>query len=157
MERKEQIMHRLQYQHLSITWIIDTLPAERLLLKTAPKKWNIHELVAHLARYQTVFIDRIKKMLNEEQPLIQRYKAEEDPAFEEWRNKSTTDLLQRLKADRQVVINQVMHISELQLQRTGVHTKYGEMNILEWVDFFLLHEAHHCFIIFQLAHDTDLH
>ncbi|MGI8600533.1 MAG: DinB family protein [Chitinophagaceae bacterium] len=157
MERKDQIMHRLQYQHLSIAWVTTSLSSERKLLKTAPKKWNIHELVAHLSRYQTVFIDRIKEILNEEQPLIQRYKAEEDPAFDEWRNKNTSDLLLRLNADRQVIINQVMHLSEAQLKRTGVHTKYGEMNILEWVDFFLLHEAHHCFVIFQLAHDTDLH
>jgi uncharacterized damage-inducible protein DinB len=157
MDKKDQITHRLQYQHLSIIWIVDSLSAEKLLLKTAPKKWNIHELVAHLARYQTIFMDRIKKILNEEQPLIQRYKAEEDPAFDEWRNKSTFDLLQRLKADRQVIINQVMHLSEAQLIRTGVHTKYGEMNIQEWVNFFLLHEAHHTFVIFQLAHDTDLH
>ncbi len=157
MEKKEQIIQRLQYQHLSIIWLLKSLPAEKLLLKTAPTKWNIHELIAHLARYQTVFMDRIKKMLNENQPLITRYKAEEDPQFDDWRKKSTIDLIQRLNADRQVIINQVMHLSEAHLQRAGVHTKYGEMNILEWVDFFLHHEGHHCFIIFQLAHDTDLH
>ncbi len=48
MEKKEQIIQRLQYQHLSIIWLLKSLPAEKLLLKTAPTKWNINELIAHL-------------------------------------------------------------------------------------------------------------
>jgi hypothetical protein len=39
---------------------------------------------------------------------------------------------------------------------SAVHKKYGALTIMEWTEFFLLHEAHHIFTIFQLMHDTEL-
>jgi hypothetical protein len=42
-------------------------------------------------------------------------------------------------------------ISETELNKTGTHPVYGNLNILKWIEFFLLHEAHHLLTIFQLA------
>lgn len=50
----------------------------------------------------------------------------------------------------------IFTLSEKELDRTGVHKKYGDLNIVQWIEFFLLHEAHHLFTIFQLTNDTDL-
>jgi hypothetical protein len=43
-------------------------------------------------------------------------------------------------------------LSPDKLDRTGIHPKYGKLNIIDWTEFFLLHEAHHLFAIFQLTH-----
>jgi hypothetical protein len=29
--------------------------------------------------------------------------------------------------------------------RTGLHPTFGEMDVAGWLDFFLLHEAHHLY------------
>ena len=41
-----------------------------------------------------------------------------------------------------------------QLARTGRHPVLGKLTLSEWIEFFLLHEAHHIMTIFQLAHSA---
>jgi len=49
------------------------------------------------------------------------------------------------------VIHQVSGLSDEQLTRTGLHPVLGEMDIPLWLEFFLLHEAHHLYaILFRL-------
>ena len=50
----------------------------------------------------------------------------------------------------------ITNLTPAELLKTGVHKKYGVLTITEWTEFFLLHEAHHIFTIFQLRHDIEL-
>jgi hypothetical protein len=56
-----------------------------------------------------------------------------------------------LDKDRKAIFQLVCSIPEEKLARTGIHKKYGRLTILQWTEFFLLHEAHHIFTIFKLA------
>ena len=42
-------------------------------------------------------------------------------------------------------------LSEEDFQRTGIHPKFGEMNLSLWLEFFLVHEAHHLYVVLQLV------
>ncbi|HMG06928.1 MAG TPA: DinB family protein, partial [Mucilaginibacter sp.] len=79
------------------------------------------------------------------------YKAEDDPEFEGWRTRPAMDLIKQIKANRQDILQLIEGISETELNKTGTHPVYGNLNIHKWTDFFLLHEAHHLLTIFQLA------
>jgi hypothetical protein len=50
----------------------------------------------------------------------------------------------------------VLNLSRTDLERIGIHKKFGNLNIIQWLEFFVLHEAHHIYTIFQLANDIDL-
>ena len=50
----------------------------------------------------------------------------------------------------------ITNLTDAAQSRTGVHKKYGKLTVLQWTEFFLLHEAHHIYTIFQLANDTEL-
>lgn len=147
---------RLKTQHLTIAEIISNVSPERMIIRPAADKWNIHDNIAHLAKYQITFIERINKILNEDVPLFERYKAENDPEFEIFRKRSDEDLLKNINEQRIKLNELIFNLSEKELERTGIHKKYGDLNIVQWIEFFLLHEAHHLFTIFQLANDTDL-
>jgi len=150
------LLDRLNSQHESIPIIISEISKERLLKNPLPGKWNIHDNIAHLAKYQPVFIDRVNKILNDDEPLFTRYKAEDDPEFEQWRSFSTDKLLKQLDTDRKKIYSLIINLNETELNKIGVHKKYGRLNIIQWTEFFLLHEAHHIFTIFQLANDAEL-
>jgi hypothetical protein len=146
----------LNTQHLSIEHILSTTPPERLVVRPQPGKWNIHDNIAHLTSYQPVFIDRIHQILIQENPYFGRYVADVDPAFENCRSLNIDLLINQLNSDRKYIYNLVTTLSEPELSRTGIHPKFGSLNIIGWAEFFLLHEAHHIFTIFQLAHNTEL-
>jgi uncharacterized damage-inducible protein DinB len=52
---------------------------EAITRRPASGKWSAHENLAHLARIHEVYLDRIRRILSEKRPLLNRYKAEEDP------------------------------------------------------------------------------
>jgi uncharacterized damage-inducible protein DinB len=147
---------RLKNQHEAIQHIITGVDNARLELHPAEGKWSIHDNIAHLARYQLIFFERIQRILTTDHPHIDRYKAENDPLFENWRYLSIAELAASLKKEREVIFNLLSTLPDHQLNRQGRHTKYGSLTIVQWTEFFVLHEAHHLFTIFQLAHDEEL-
>lgn len=115
------------------------------------QKWSISEHVAHLARYQELMPERIKKLLLEENPHFQRYEAEQDPRFSYWCKMEWRVLWSGLVAGRQELIKLLIDLRPTDIERTAVHPLYGAIPIPFWVEFFLIHEAHHLYAILQLV------
>jgi hypothetical protein len=152
----KSLYDRLKSQHEAIEEIISDVGNSRLTYYPSPGKWSIHDNIAHLAKYQPVFLERIHTILKNNSPSFDRYKAENDPEFESWKSRDTSDLLRTLSSDRQIIFNLITALSNAELNMVGVHPKYGKLTVIQWTEFFLLHEAHHVFTIFQLANDTDI-
>ena len=146
------IVERLTTQYLSLQTIITGLGNEHISNRVVPDKWSIRENIAHLARYQLLFLERLKKILNTDNPVFEAYQAEKDPEFEKWLKKDHVRLLEEINSERGIVIDQLTVLTAKELERTGVHSKFGSLTVLDWAEFFLLHEAHHMFTIFRLAH-----
>ena len=152
----KSLYDRLRNQHESIDSIISNIDSNRLMLKPQEDKWSIHDNIAHLGRYQHLFLERINAILNTSQPMFDRYKAEHDPDFKKWQNLSNEDLILTLKKDRKNIFSFLTSLTEKKLNRTGHHKKFGTLTIIQWTEFFILHEAHHIYTIFQLAHEKDV-
>ncbi|ASU34188.1 DinB family protein [Mucilaginibacter xinganensis] len=149
---QSSLTHRLKDQHRAITPIIIKLNDRQIQQHVIRGKWSIHEHIAHLAKYQPVFIDRVRKILLMDNPEFEKYSAEDDDGFEIYCAFTTYELLKKISTDREVIYNLVTKLSPDKLDRKGSHPQYGKLDILEWTEFFLLHEAHHLFAIFQLTH-----
>jgi len=146
------LTERLKNQHKTLASIIIKLNNRQLTHRANKGKWNIHENIAHLAKYQPVFIDRMRRIIAIDEPEFTAYRAEDDDEFEIYCAFTTYELLKKISSDREVIFHLITHLSPDKLERTGTHPKYGKLNILEWSEFFLLHEAHHLYTIFQLVH-----
>jgi uncharacterized damage-inducible protein DinB len=146
------ILDRLKTQHLTLADIISRLNIKQIINKPVPEKWGIHENMAHLVKYQKLFIDRVDKILTSDTPIFEPYRAEIDFEFDTFVQKSPDNLLSEINADRRILTLRIECLTENDLQRVGIHTTYGKMNLLDWLEFFLLHESHHLFTIFKLVH-----
>jgi len=145
------ISTRLQYQHKSLVDIVDTLSDEQIRQNIIPGKWSIFEQIVHLQTYQHVFVSRMRELLEKENPLFPRYTAGEDPEFAEYCGKSTREVMQDLLSVRKQMAAEMLIFPSADLARKATHPFFGEMNLLQWLNFFLLHEAHHMFAIFKMA------
>ena len=90
-------------------------------------------------------------ILKGKKKFFQRYSPDKDLDFIEWRQMSKEELLNKLEANRTKVFEYIEGLKDEDLDKTGTHQKFGEMNIVQWIEFFLLHEAHHIFTIFKLS------
>jgi hypothetical protein len=125
---------------------IDTLST-----RVIPGKWSAHEQLAHLARYHQVFLQRIDRILSENAPEFPRYRAEDDPEWPAWTSLPTSQLLVRISSMRAKLMARLRSLSEEQFERTGVHSRFGAMSLSLWLEFFLVHEAHHLYVVLQLV------
>lgn len=112
-------------------------------------KWSAQENLAHLGRYHEIFLERVNRILSEDKPVFAQYKAEEDPDWKIWRQCPYRDLIDRMARLREQVVVKLRSISDQDFQRVGVHPKFGEMELSQWLEFFLMHEEHHLYLIFQ--------
>lgn len=146
---------RLRNQHEAIIEIIAPADDTRLYENPAPGKWSAFDNIVHLAKYQPVFIDRINTMLQANETVFERYSAEDDPEFSAWQQWPLDKLLERLQEDRLRIFSLVSNLTEEELEHAGIHKKYGRLTIIQWTEFFLLHEAHHIFTIFRILNDIE--
>jgi uncharacterized damage-inducible protein DinB len=151
MTLPSSITTRLQYQHKSLLDLIEGLTDEQVHKKIIPNKWSVFENMVHLQTYQHVFIFRVREILKGDNPAFERYTADSDPYFPVNCSKPSWEIIQDLLALRKDIAAEVNNIKEEELIKTGTHPVFGQMNLVQWLNFFLLHEAHHLFTIFKLA------
>ena len=142
---------RLSGQLAGFLALVGDLEPETLERRPDPGKWSAHENLAHLARHHQVMLARLESILREDQPLLERYRAEDDPQWPAWARVPPGENLSRLKDLRSDLVAVVRTLSAADLARTGLHPAFGEMSVPAWVEFFLLHEAHHLYRVLVLV------
>lgn len=151
MPLSSSILARLQYQHETINELINGFTTEQLKQYVNPGKWSVFENIVHLVAYQPTFIHRIDLTLQGNEPRFERYTAENDPLFYEYLQRPLDELLRISTHDRSFIRTTMEGLTENQLTLIAIHPKFGPMTLIQWTDFFLLHEAHHLWTIFQLV------
>jgi hypothetical protein len=125
-----------------------------MALKTRPKsgKWSAHENLAHLVRHHYATMDRIRRILAEDSPQLPSYSADKDPEWPALAAEGTKEVVGKLQAARQDMLALIAGVSPEQLARVGIHPVFGPMTLYQWLDFFLIHEAHHLYLAMTRAH-----
>jgi len=142
---------RLRDQLASLDVFVANKTAEEWNREPASGKWSARENLAHLGRYHEVFLERLSRILGEDRPQFGRYRAENDEDWPSWSSLPVDLLLARIRQLRVDVLRKVSALSAEGLARTGIHPVLGEMDVSLWLEFFLLHEAHHLYaILFRL-------
>lgn len=134
---------------MSVT--LNGVSMETLNAKPLAGKWSAHEQLAHLSRYHQIFLQRIDRILTEQAPEFSRYRAEDDPDWPAWKSLQTPQLLVRISSMRTKLMARLRSLSDEDFERTGVHPKFGAMSLSLWLEFFLVHEAHHLYAVLQLV------
>jgi uncharacterized damage-inducible protein DinB len=146
------LLSTLQTQHNIVFEILRSCGEAQLDKRPEGGKWSIHDHLAHMARYQIVFRDRIDEILRIENPSFERYDANNDREFESWQQLIHQELCEHLNKGRSEINFLIESLNDIQIQRKGRHPRFGNLSIVEWLEFFTLHESHHIFAIFQLKH-----
>jgi len=151
----ESTLDRFRTQLDCLPTLLAGVAADAMERRPASGKWSARENLAHLARYQEVFLERAARILAERQPILARYKAEEDPEWPAWADLPLREVTARLGAGRSEIIAQLENLTPEQLARVGVHPRFGPLTLLQWIEFFLLHEAHHLLAVLQRVRERE--
>jgi uncharacterized damage-inducible protein DinB len=138
---------RLDTQLAALQAILAGSTAETVAMRSASGAWSAHEHLAHLARYHAVFFDRLHQVVAEDIPQFARYRAEDDPEWRAWSVLPTKEAIARLTELRARIVEWIAALSDADAERCGVHPLFGTQSIGDMLDFFLLHEGHHLYVM----------
>jgi len=145
----ESQLVRLKTQLASLDVLFADASSERTDRRPASGKWSARENLAHIGRYHEIFLERLRRILAETSPQFARYRAEEDPGWHEWASKPLEVVRSQLTALRMKLIEKIAGLQASDYARVGIHSAFGEMTLSLWLEFFLVHEAHHLYVILQ--------
>jgi hypothetical protein len=139
------LVDRLHSQLDALTFVLARANPSALESRPRPEEWSARENLAHLARHHAVFIERLRRLLAEDRPALGRYRAEDDPDWPTWAALPLDGILERLRTLRAELVALVRRLTPQECARTGLHPTFGELDVAGWLEFFLLHEAHHLY------------
>ena len=122
---------------------LEGFPDEALALHLVPGKWSAKEIVHHLADSETVSGIRLKRLLVEDNPLIQGY---DQDAFALRLNYNAREIGPALEAFRSARANaaQVLDLmSEADWHREGTHSESGPYSAEDWLRIYAAHAHNH--------------
>jgi len=145
----ESQLIRLKTQLASVEFVFGDANPKRIDRRPAPGKWSARENLAHIGRYHEIFLERLHRIVTEPSPRFARYRAEEDPGWQEWASRPVQEVRTRLAALRLNLVDKIVGLQPREYARVGIHSSFGEMTLSLWLEFFLVHEAHHLYVILQ--------
>jgi [ribosomal protein S5]-alanine N-acetyltransferase len=148
-------LERVRTQLDGLPIILGDASADALRRRSPSGKWSAHENLAHIARQQEVFLGRLRRILAEDAPPLPQYRAEDDPEWPAWAALASDEVLRRLGAGRTELLDALGGLGPGDLERTGVHSRFGAMPLGLWIEFFLVHEAHHLYTILRRVRGAD--
>ena len=150
----ESVRDRLRVQLEALEAILGGGTEASLRLRPGGK-WSAIENLAHVARHQEVFVERLERMRSGTRVPFAAYKAEDDAEWPAWMSLATEEVIHRLRTGREALVAQISMLSPEQWKHTGIHPRLGELTVGQWLHFFELHSAHHLFIALKRARGVE--
>jgi hypothetical protein len=129
---------------------LDNFPAESLGAHPIPGKWSAREIVHHLGDSETASAIRIRKLLVEDEPLIQGYDQDQFATRLHYNERDMAPALEAFRYARETTMQLLPLLSEQDWQRSGTHSESGRYTLEDWLRIYAAHAHNHAAQIHRL-------
>jgi hypothetical protein len=129
LDRSEEILKTLRATPVVLRALVGEIENDRLRTRPAAGEWAIIEVVGHLADTEERALDRVRRMLREDNPVLEPFDQE---ALAEERHYLDLDLNQELDRLEQLRRQHLALLEALDAsgwERTGRHGDHGMMSV----------------------------
>jgi hypothetical protein len=135
---------------------LDNFPAESLGAHPIPGKWSAREIVHHLGDSETTSAIRIRKLLVEDDPLIQGYDQDQFATRLRYNERDMAPALEAFRCARETTMQLLPLLDEDDWQRAGTHTESGRYTLEDWLRIYAAHAHNHAAQIRRLRDALDI-
>lgn len=118
-------------------------PAELMTARPLPGKWTAREIIHHLADSESASALRLRKLLVEDQPLIQGYDQDQFAIHLKYNERDTGPALDAFRAARATTAQVLSLMSDDDWQRAGEHSESGRYTAETWLTIYAEHAYNH--------------
>ncbi len=116
---------------------------EQFLLKPIPGKWSIQQVVCHIADFEPVYTDRMKRVLVEDNPTMFGGDPGAFAAGLHYEQRNVHEELDLIAVVRSQMARILRNTDVEDFQRTGVHSEAGPLTLETLLERVTGHIPHH--------------
>ena len=120
---------------------LDGIGEDELDFSHARGKWSSREIIHHLADSETTSGIRLRRLLVEDQPMIQGYDQDEFARRLYYKNRPVEPSLLALRAAIESTAQLLERMSDADWKRYGRHSEVGEYSAERWLEIYSVHTA----------------
>jgi hypothetical protein len=120
---------------------------EQLDARPIPGKWSTREVVCHIADYEPVYADRMKRVIAENEPVISGSSPDAMAARLAYGSRDIEEELALIELARKQMSRILRALKPEDFQRRGIHDKLGPTTLANLVERITGHIPHHVALI----------
>jgi hypothetical protein len=122
---------------------LNGFPAESFAAHPIPGKWSAREIVHHLGDSESFSAARLRKLLIEDNAVIQGYDQDEYATKLRYNERDMAPALEAFRYARESTVQLLNLMTEDDWQRTGTHTESGRYSTEDWLKIYAAHAHNH--------------
>lgn len=134
-----------------VTAALALIEPESLTARPLVGKWSAAQIVHHLADSEMTSAIRLRRLLVEDQPVIQGYDQDQFANILRYNERPVGPALAAFRAAREVTLQLLVAMNEEDWQRAGIHTEHGLYTVESWLRIYGEHAHNHAAQIRRLA------
>jgi uncharacterized damage-inducible protein DinB len=115
----------------------------QLLAFPVPGTWSIQQIVIHLSDMDLVAVDRMKRIIAEENPLLTSVNESLFVKNLFYDKQSAQTAAELLDLSRKQFAKVLRQLTESAFSRTGIHTERGKITLTQTLQTYVNHLEHH--------------
>lgn len=116
---------------------------EQLAARPVPGKWSTLEVICHIADFEPVYADRMKRVIAEENPLLPSGDPDKFQARLAYMNRDAEEELTLIETVRSQMARILSTLTEQDFSRTGKHSTDGPLSLTVLLERITGHIPHH--------------
>jgi hypothetical protein len=116
---------------------------DQLDARPIPGKWSTREVICHIADYEPVYADRMKRVIAENEPVISGGNPDAKAARLAYGSRDVEEELALIEVVRKQMARILRALKPEDFQRRGIHDKRGPTTLAELVERITGHIPHH--------------
>jgi hypothetical protein len=116
---------------------------DQLLSRPIPGKWSTLEVICHLADFEIVYADRLKRVIAEHQPTLFGGDETVFASRLAYHGRELEEELRLIESCRQSTARILRTLKEADFARIGKHSEAGPLTLLQFLERVTEHIPHH--------------
>ena len=142
-EERNQLIATYARGYDEVIHALDGFPADMLGAHPIPGKWSAREIVHHLGDSESFSGARLRKLLIEDNPVIQGYDQDEYAARLRYNERDMAPALDAFRSARESNLQILGLMTDDDWQRAGTHTESGKYSTEDWLTIYAKHAHNH--------------
>ncbi len=134
---------------LSLRQAVAGMSREQVLARPVAGKWSTLEVVCHLADFEPILADRMKRVIAEDRPTLIGANEKRFAAALAYHDRDLEEELTLIERTRQQLARILRRLPAEALERVGVHSERGPLTLEQVLTGTINHVPHHVRFILE--------